>query len=273
MFGGALLPAWPRGVRLRLRNLGFGQQQRQLTLAHAILEGPPATKDHPKRTALVMHGMLGNKANLRSFSRNLVREAPGWRFVLIDQRGHGDSAVLPGDGRDNTVRSAAEDVLETLEALGTGASGESGGGPLKLILGHSFGGKVAVEASCILTGVRNGEAESAAHKRFAGLRGGGGAGGGSSSGVGVSVSDGDDTNEAAPLHTWVLDSQLGMVSEDISNPESVSCVINTVAAVPMPVASKDVLVEGLVTLSLPPPPDLLYLSKAHSLNSPLSSSI
>ena len=221
--------------------------KRHLTLAHSILEGPPATEEHPKRTALVMHGMLGNKANLRSFSRNLVRDSPGWRFVLIDQRGHGDSALLPGDDRGNTVRSAAEDVLETLESVGTGPSGESEGGPLELILGHSFGGKVAVEASCILAGVGPGEVDSAAHKRFAALRGGGGAGARAGAGAGAGGGGGSG-NGHAPLHTWVLDSQLGTVTEDPTNPESVSCVINTVAAVPMPVPGKDVLVEGWVEI-------------------------
>ena len=201
--------------------------KRHLTLAHAVLEGPPATEDHPPRTALVMHGMLGNKANLRSFSRNLVRNSPGWRFVLIDQRGHGDSALLSSDGRSNTVRTAAEDVLETLEALGTGSDHA---GPLGLILGHSFGGKVAVEATCILAGVTEGDTDtdSVAHEKFAALRGE------------------RRGQRACPLHTWVLDSQLGKVTEDPSNPESVSCVINTVASVAMPVASKDVLVEGQV---------------------------
>ncbi|KAL0359984.1 UNVERIFIED_CONTAM: protein ABHD11 [Sesamum radiatum] len=79
-------------------------------------------------TAVLLHGILG------TFARRLAKEFPKWQFLLVDLRCHGDSASLKKRG-PHTVASAALDVLKLL-------------GQLKLtprvVVGHSFGGKVAL---------------------------------------------------------------------------------------------------------------------------------
>lgn len=100
------------------------------------------------KTALVLHGMLGNKGNLRSFSLALARSNPAWRFVAMDHRGHGDSDVQV---EPHTLQACADDCIKTLKNLGYLDS-------LSLIIGHSFGGKVALETTRQLseTGARKG---------------------------------------------------------------------------------------------------------------------
>lgn len=80
----------------------------------------------------VLHGILGSRPNWRTIAKKLVAARPGWGLVLVDLRRHGDSLDVDGD---DTVPQAATDVLETFDALDL---------PLKAVLGHSFGGKVAL---------------------------------------------------------------------------------------------------------------------------------
>ena len=96
----------------------------------------PSAVQRP-RTAFVLHGLLGNARNWRSFAKLLAeRLASGeaWRLLLIDQRHHGASAVLRLPGPD-TLASAADDL--TTLALHTGFP--------EVVLGHSLGGKLALE--------------------------------------------------------------------------------------------------------------------------------
>ncbi|KAI3464286.1 hypothetical protein Pfo_020949 [Paulownia fortunei] len=85
-------------------------------------------------TAVLLHGILGSRKNWGTFARRLAQEFPKWQFLLVDLRCHGDSASLKKSG-PHTVASAALDVLKLL-------------GHLKLtprvVVGHSFGGKVAL---------------------------------------------------------------------------------------------------------------------------------
>mgnify|MGYP000314191116 CR=1 FL=1 len=97
---------------------------------HALVTAPGAS---PARYLLMLHGILGSGANLRSFARRLAQAHPGWGFVLVDLRMHGLSQGAPPP---HTVRSAAEDLLRLGARLGLSIDG---------VLGHSFGGKVALE--------------------------------------------------------------------------------------------------------------------------------
>ncbi|CAI9786708.1 unnamed protein product [Fraxinus pennsylvanica] len=85
-------------------------------------------------TAVLLHGILGSRKNWGTFARRLAKEFPKWQFLLVDLRCHGDSTSLKKRG-PHTVASAALDVLKLL-------------GQLKLtprvVVGHSFGGKVAL---------------------------------------------------------------------------------------------------------------------------------
>lgn len=81
------------------------------------------------RTAVIVHGILGSKSNWRSFAHKLHEAAPGWRIVTVDVRNHGEShgALAP-----HTIASCADDVLATVPSF-------------DLVIGHSFGGKIALE--------------------------------------------------------------------------------------------------------------------------------
>jgi esterase len=96
-------------------------------LAHALVapEGPP-----PRRWILFLHGILGSGANWRGFAKSLLGACPGWGAALVDLRMHGASQGLPPP---HTVRAAAAD-LASIELPG----------PLGAVVGHSFGGKVAL---------------------------------------------------------------------------------------------------------------------------------
>ncbi|KAL8485804.1 hypothetical protein ACS0TY_027913 [Phlomoides rotata] len=85
-------------------------------------------------TAVLLHGILGSRKNWGTFARRLAKEFPKWQFLLIDLRCHGDSASLKKRG-PHTVASAALDVLKLLGALKLTP---------RVVVGHSFGGKVAL---------------------------------------------------------------------------------------------------------------------------------
>ena len=85
----------------------------------------------PRHTMYVLHGILGSGGNWRSFARDLVGRHPAWRVLLVDLRNHGESHGAPGP---HTVQACAADLAEL-------ATHE--GGP-EIVLGHSFGGKIAL---------------------------------------------------------------------------------------------------------------------------------
>lgn len=79
---------------------------------------------------LFLHGILGQGNNWRGIARQVVKARPRWGAALVDLRAHGDSRdLLPPD----SLESAAEDVARLARTMPVGA-----------VLGHSFGGKVAV---------------------------------------------------------------------------------------------------------------------------------
>ncbi|XP_052203654.1 uncharacterized protein LOC127808948 isoform X2 [Diospyros lotus] len=85
-------------------------------------------------TAVLLHGILGSRKNWGTFARRLSKEFPTWQFLLVDLRCHGDSAAIKKQG-PHTVASAALDILKLLEQLRLSP---------RVIVGHSFGGKVAL---------------------------------------------------------------------------------------------------------------------------------
>lgn len=80
----------------------------------------------------VLHGVFGLGTNFRAVARALADARPDWGFVLVDLRGHGDSQGLPPP---HDLEAAAAD----LDALAAGL-----GLPVRGVMGHSFGGKVAL---------------------------------------------------------------------------------------------------------------------------------
>lgn len=111
------------------------------SLAYEIVQGPlarwteAAGKSNPDvPTAVLVHGILGARKNWGSFARRLALEFPTWQFLLVDLRCHGDSTLLSKKGR-HTVASAARDVLQLVGQLKMTP---------RLLIGHSFGGKVVM---------------------------------------------------------------------------------------------------------------------------------
>lgn len=94
-------------------------------MANSVAEPP---------TAVLLHGILGGRKNWGTFARRLVKEFPKWQFLLVDLRCHGDSAAIEKQGPHN-VASAALDILDLLGQLRLTP---------RVIVGHSFGGKVAL---------------------------------------------------------------------------------------------------------------------------------
>jgi esterase len=99
----------------------------------------------PQRAVAFLHGILGRGSNLRATARQFLERRPTWTAWLVDLRGHGQS---PKGSPDPSLESAARDVvaLAARDAI-----------PLSAVIGHSFGGKVALEVA------RLGEIDSLRH--------------------------------------------------------------------------------------------------------------
>jgi esterase len=88
--------------------------------------------DAANNLVIFLHGIMGNKKNLTGFVQNFLKEVTGYRALIFDLRNHGTSTkhVPPF-----TVQACAEDIQAACEALSVRP---------KVIVGHSFGGKVAL---------------------------------------------------------------------------------------------------------------------------------
>jgi esterase len=93
----------------------------------------PLPSGAPNRWMTFLHGILGSGANWRTFAKRFVAARPGWGAALVDLRYHGQSGP---ETKPDTLPMAAGDVLAALDASGIATNG---------IVGHSFGGKVALE--------------------------------------------------------------------------------------------------------------------------------
>lgn len=95
------------------------------------------------RAVVFLHGILGTGGNLRSHAKRFIQSRPELVAVLMDLRAHGQS--LGVDGAD-TVANAARDVIETLRSLRLEP---------EAIVGHSFGGKVALSLGAQVPALRH----------------------------------------------------------------------------------------------------------------------
>jgi esterase len=89
----------------------------------------------PDGWALVLHGIYGRGRNWSAVAKQTAARRPAWGFRLVDLRLHGDS---PPGAPPHTLTAAAADVA----ALA--ASAHEAGTPVRAVIGHSFGGKVAL---------------------------------------------------------------------------------------------------------------------------------
>ncbi|HEX2571454.1 MAG TPA: alpha/beta hydrolase [Polyangia bacterium] len=99
-----------------------------------------AEASRPRRWMLFLHGIFGRGSNWRGIARRLVTARPDWGAVLVDLRMHGGSQ---GFSPPHTLAAAVRD-LEGLEARLGQEAGGGAGGEVGCVLGHSFGGKVAL---------------------------------------------------------------------------------------------------------------------------------
>src|SRR5262245_59504578 len=90
-----------------------------------------------QRLVIFLHGILGRGSNLRSIARQFIAARPDWTAWLVDLRGHGRS-IKSGPGP--SLEAAARDVANLTDRAKL---------PFGAIVGHSFGGKVALEAARI----------------------------------------------------------------------------------------------------------------------------
>jgi esterase len=91
-----------------------------------------ATGRTPDRWMLVLHGIYGSGRNWSTIARRLVDARPEWGALLVDLRMHGGSQ---GFAPPHTLAAAAADVDALVEHLDFHAAA---------VVGHSFGGKVAL---------------------------------------------------------------------------------------------------------------------------------
>lgn len=86
----------------------------------------------PERWVFFLHGFLGAGRNWASIARGMTRARPDWGGVLVDLRLHGHSSDFPAP---HTIRACAADVRDLIARIA----------PVEhVVLGHSFGGKVAL---------------------------------------------------------------------------------------------------------------------------------
>lgn len=97
----------------------------QLNVQEVTAEGA-----RPEGWLAMLPGIFGAGRNWGSVARGLVERRPDWGVLLVDLRQHGGSQGFSGP---HTIEAAASD----LRAL-------SPPGPLRVVAGHSFGGKVAL---------------------------------------------------------------------------------------------------------------------------------
>lgn len=91
-----------------------------------------AAMPHPAHALVMLHGIYGRGRNWQSVARALVAARPEYACWLMDLPHHGDSG--PGSHGDS-VLGLAQDVSDWQTAQGVVANA---------ILGHSYGGKVAL---------------------------------------------------------------------------------------------------------------------------------
>jgi pimeloyl-ACP methyl ester carboxylesterase len=90
---------------------------------------------NPRQAIAFLHGILGRAINLRMIARRFIEARPDWTAWLADLRGHGRS---PKSAPAPSLEAAAQDVVSLAGRADF---------PLRVIVGHSFGGKVALEAA------------------------------------------------------------------------------------------------------------------------------
>jgi len=106
--------------------------------AHSTRGSDEPTEPALVRRCYVLHGLLGSSSNWVNYVRQHLGQAvpldESWEFCLLDLPNHGLSA---GFSPPHTIHNAVCDVIDTIAAFG----------PADVLLGHSLGGKIALEVA------------------------------------------------------------------------------------------------------------------------------
>ncbi|CAL5389211.1 unnamed protein product [Camellia sinensis] len=174
------------------------------TLAFEEVRASTTTEKPYNFTAFVLHGLLGSGRNWRSFSRSLSSSLSNeWRLVLVDLRNHGRSAEIVSLSPHHDMANAAKDVADLVKSQGWAWP--------DVVLGHSMGGKVALQF-----------AESCARGDYG-------------------------QSAQLPKQLWVLDSGPGKMNTENSDGE-VEKVLQTLQSLPTSVPSRKWLVDHMIKL-------------------------
>ncbi|KAI8013715.1 Protein ABHD11 [Camellia lanceoleosa] len=174
------------------------------TLAFEEVRASTTTEKPYNFSAFVLHGLLGSGRNWRSFSRSLSSSLSNeWRLVLVDLRNHGRSAEIESLSPPHDMANAAKDVADLVKSQGWAWP--------DVVLGHSMGGKVALQF-----------AESCARGDYG-------------------------QSAQLPKQLWVLDSVPGKVNTENSDGE-VEKVLQTLQSLPTSVPSRKWLVDHMIKL-------------------------
>lgn len=104
-------------------------------LNHTLVADPGV---RPRAWLLVLHGFFGAGRNWATVARRLTAARPEWGVVLADLRLHGASQ---GFAPPHTLEACADDLVALRAAVSRADGAEA---PVRAVLGHSFGGKVAL---------------------------------------------------------------------------------------------------------------------------------
>lgn len=108
---------------------GTGGMAPDPVLSHDIVAG----SGEPQGWLYVLHGIYGAGRNWGTVARRITERRSDWGAVLVDLRQHGASQ---GFDPPHSIATAAADLTRLEEATGK---------PAGAVLGHSFGGKVALQ--------------------------------------------------------------------------------------------------------------------------------
>ena len=118
---------------------------RDVTPVKLHTEWIEGSKENQNHSILFLHGLLGNGRNLKTFARKLVKQQSSESCgggILMDLRGHGSS--FKKNSAENmacTFQDCAQDVHHTLQEF----HAEESVPPTGVLVGHSFGGRLALE--------------------------------------------------------------------------------------------------------------------------------
>lgn len=167
------------------------------------------------RRGIVIHGLMGAGKSLRPLCKRLLDQVAQhtpltstcWELVLVDLRNHGKSAGLGHLRPPHNIQSAANDIANLIVS-------ESWDWP-DVVMGHSYGGKVALEFG-----------ESCAYGRYG-------------------------SSAVPPKQICTLDSIPAKV--DVEQTEEMGRILTTIRSLPNPIPSHRWLLKKLMEMEFAEP--------------------